>query len=276
MVRALLVRGMLVGVVAGLISFGFLKVYGEPQLERALTLETHHEHERHDHAAAGHEHAAAGHEHEHAAAHEHAPAAGGDEDELVSRSVQAGIGLLTGVVVYSAAFGGLFGLAFAFAYGRLGGGLSAQGLAALLAAVGFVVVYLVPSLKYPANPPAVGNAETIGLRTALYFVMIALSLAAMIAAVSIKRVLAPRYGEWNANLITAVCYIVLMIAVGLALPTVNEVPDGFPAVVLWQFRIASIGAQLIMWTTLGLLFGALTHRAAAADAVRRVVASPSK
>ena len=44
----------------------------------------------------------------------------------------------------------------------------------------------------------------------------------------------------------------------------NEVPDGFPAVVLWGFRMAAFGAQLIMWATLGLLFGALTQRAQAA------------
>jgi predicted cobalt transporter CbtA len=52
-----------------------------------------------------------------------------------------------------------------------------------------------------------------------------------------------------------------MTAVGLALPAVNEVPEQFPAVVLWQFRIASLGAQAIMWATLGLVFGALTERA---------------
>jgi putative cobalt transporter subunit CbtA len=40
MVRALLVRGMLVGIVAGLLSFGFLKVYGEPQVDRAIAFET--------------------------------------------------------------------------------------------------------------------------------------------------------------------------------------------------------------------------------------------
>ena len=48
----------------------------------------------------------------------------------------------------------------------------------------------------------------------------------------------------------------------LLLPAVNEVPEQFPAVVLWNFRVASMGAQLIMWATLGLLFGALSQRAA--------------
>ena len=78
-----------------------------------------------------------------------------DEDaELVSRA-QSGLGLFIGVVVYSAAFGGLFALAFAFAYGRMTRRL--RGTAALLAALAFVALYLMPSLKYPANPPSVGG-----------------------------------------------------------------------------------------------------------------------
>ena len=44
------------------------------------------------------------------------------------------------------------------------------------------------------------------------------------------------------------------------MPPLNEVPDGFPAVVLWQFRMASLGAQAIMWTVIGLGFGALVER----------------
>jgi predicted cobalt transporter CbtA len=62
-------------------------------------------------------------------------------------------------------------------------------------------------------------------------------------------------------LMVVACYIAIMIAAGLVLPAVNEVPDEFPAVVLWKFRIAALGAQAIMWATLGLLFGALTQRA---------------
>ena len=241
MVRTLLVRGMLVGIVAGLVCFGFLKLYGEPQLDRALAFETQLE----DAKAAAEKAGAGGHE---------------DERALVSRPVQAGIGLFTGVIVYCTAFGGLFGLAFAFAYGRVGANLTPQGVSALLAAIGFVVVYLAPSLKYPASPPAVGEAETIGMRTALYFVMIALSLAAVVAATSLRRLLVPHLGGWNATLVAGGCYAALVAFAALALPAVEEVPGQFPAAVLWQFRIASIGAQFIMWATIGLLFGALAQR----------------
>ena len=238
---------MLVGVVAGLLSFGFLKIYGEPQVERAVTFETQQGEAR---AAAG---KAEGHMH----------MSDDDENEVVSRSVQAGLGLFVAVLVYSTAFGGLFGLAYAVAYGRVPGALTPRALSVALAAVGFVTIYLVPNLKYPANPLSAGAPETIGIRTALYFLMIAISLAAMTASLTLKRSFVGRFGEWNANLCVAACYIVLVGIAASLLPAVNEVPDQFPALLLWNFRIASVGAQLIMWATLGLLFGALTQRAAA-------------
>ena len=243
MVRALLVRGMLVGIVAGLLSFGFLKVYGEPQVDQAIAFET-----QLDEAKAAAEKAKG------------MKMSDEDEPELISRQVQSGLGLFTAVLVYSVAFGGLFGLAFAFAYGRIPSALTPQALSALLAAAGFIAIYLVPNLKYPANPPSVGAPETIGVRTSLYFLMIAISLAAMVGSAMLKRSLVARAGEWNANLIAAACYIAVVVIASLLLPAVNEVPEEFPAVVLWKFRIASLGAQFIMWATLGLLFGALTQR----------------
>src|SRR5271167_1434552 len=142
------------------------------------------------------------------------------------------------------------------------GAITPQAVAVLLAATDFIAIYLIPNLKYPANPPSVGDPETIGTRTALYFVMIAISLAAMVGTATLKRLFVARLGEWNANLAVAACYIVIVAVAALLLPAVNEVPDEFPAIVLWKFRIASLGAQFIMWATLGLLFGALTQRAA--------------
>src|SRR5262249_1216115 len=205
MVRTFLVRGMLVGIVAGLLSFAFLKVHGEPQVDRAVAFESlqdqakaaqkapSHEPASHDHASAGHTHTT-----------------GHDGPELVSRSVQAGLGLFVAVLVYSAAFGGLFGLSFSFAYGRASGALTPQALSAAIAATCLVAIYLVPNLKYPANPPAVGEPETIGVRTAFYFVMIAISLAAMIVSLAAKRFFVRHFGEWNADVLVAACYIVLV------------------------------------------------------------------
>ncbi len=236
MTRTTLVRGMLVGLLAGLLMFGFGKIYGEPQVDRAIAFEK----------------AGAAHEHKH------------DEETLVSRPTQAGLGLLTGVVVYATAFGGLFALVFAYAYGRVGPS-DPRALSALLALGGAVALYIVPMLKYPASPPAVGESDTIALRTALYFAMLAISIAAMVASVVLRQRLLVHWDAWRATLGAVASYVVVVALAALLLPSANEVPDGFPADVLWQFRIASLGLQLVMWTTIGLVFGALTARAFAAE-----------
>jgi hypothetical protein len=231
MVGNLLLRGMLVGVLAGLLAFGFARIFGEPQVERAIAFE------------------------------EQMSQAKGElpEPQLVSRETQAGLGLFTGVIVYSAAVGGLFSLVFAFVYGRVGR-FGPRATAALLALGGFVAIALVPSLKYPANPPSVGNPETIGLRTGLFFVMLVISVAALVLAVALARRLRARYGAWNATLIAGAIFFIVIASVQYALPEINEVPEQFSAVVLWRFRVAALGVQVVLWTTIGLLFGVLTER----------------
>jgi len=118
----------------------------------------------------------------------------------------------------------------------------------------------VPNLKYPADPPAIGDPDTIRQRTALYFAMLAFSVAALVAAAVLRKNLAGRLDGWTAALIAGACYLIAVTVVAVALPGVNEVPDSFPAEVLWQFRVASFGMQLLMWTTIGLAFGRLTER----------------
>jgi len=44
------------------------------------------------------------------------------------------------------------------------------------------------------------------------------------------------------------------------LPPVNEVPDGFSANTLWHFRLASLGTEAVLWTALGITFGAFAER----------------
>ncbi|OMG69353.1 CbtA family protein [Burkholderia ubonensis] len=234
MVGKLLMRGMLAGIAAGLLTFGFAKLAGEPQVDQAIAFE------------------------------EKLDAAKGDapEPELVSRGTQSGIGLLTGVVTYGAAFGGLFALTFAYAYGRVGR-IAARPLSAWLALGAFVALVIVPNLKYPANPPSVGDPETIGYRTGLFFLMIAISIATMVFSINVRRHLLAKLGQWNASIAAGLVFVAIIAAVQLGLPSIDEVPAAFPAVVLWKFRVAAIGMQAIMWTTIGLLFGAWVERSAA-------------
>jgi hypothetical protein len=255
MARSLLIRGMLVGLLAGLLMFTFGKIFGEFSIDRAIAFEAAvdagkaaHEQAVHDHATAGHDHAAAG------LAHQQAFAAIEPEPELVSRSRQSGIGLLTGVMVYGTAFGGLFALVFAYAYGRLGMARP-QAVAALLAAGGFLAISVVPMIIYPSSPPAIGQADTIAYRTALYFMMIAISVAAVVGGVVLRTKLVERTDGWTATLSAVGVYVVVIIAAATVLPGIDEVPSDFPATVLWHFRLASMGLQSVMWSTLGVGFG---------------------
>ena len=156
MVRPLLVRGMLAGLAAGLLAFAFAYAFGEPQVQAAIDFE------------------------EHLARLAHEPAA----TEEVSRGIQRTLGLLTGIVLMGIALGGVFALLFAWAYGRIGP-LGARATAALLALGAFVTVTFVPFTKYPANPPTVGNPDTIDRRTVLFVAMICISLLAFVAAAAI-------------------------------------------------------------------------------------------
>ena len=252
MVKALLVRGMLAGVVAGLFAFGFAYIFGEPEIDYAIGFEQ--QMEQAAHAQSG----AAG------AVHEH-------EEELVSRTVQAGIGLLTAVVIYGAGIGGLFAIVFALAYGRIGQ-LGPRAIAALLAAAGFVSVALVPFWKYPANPPAVGSPETLGDRTALFLVMIAISLMAVIFAIGLARRLLARLGRWPSAAIGGAAFMAVIAVAYLLLPDVREIPEQFSADALWRFRAAALGMQLLMWAVLGLVFSLLAERLLGSAAARGVEA----
>jgi hypothetical protein len=261
MVRKLLVAGILAGLVGGLLAFGVARILGEPQVDRAISFESYVEHDVH---------------------HEEG------EADLVSRSVQSSAGLGTGAIVYGVAMGGLFALAFTLAYGRLGT-LTARGTAAVLALVAFVSVYVVPILKFPANPPSVGDPDTIGRRTVLYLVMILLSVALAAVAVVARRRLRDRVGEWNATVLAGLGYAVAVVIAFVALPGVNEVPQvalrgvvgavtdagvTFPPTVLWRFRMASLGIQAITWAAIAIVFGARAERVLAAHVVEPAPAGP--
>jgi hypothetical protein len=262
---------MLVGAVAGLLAFGFARVFGEPEVDRAIAFEE--ANKAGEAKPAPHAHGGApaqGAAHTHSEAHASAEAS---EPELVSRATQAGLGLATGVIVYGAAVGGLFALVFAFAYGRIGR-LGPRATAALLALGAYVAVVLVPNVKYPANPPAVGQPETIGSRTALFFLMILITVAALALAVTLARRLSAQLGTWNATILAGAAFVVVIAVAQYSLPTINEVPEQFSAAVLWRFRLASLGIHAVMWTTIGLLFGALTERAMATQFGQPMTARP--
>src|SRR5687768_3871937 len=238
--RDFLVRGLLAGLFAGLVAFGVAYVVGEPSVNAAIAIE--------ESVGLDHGHAA-----DDPTASEKAPGA------EVPRSLQSTLGLLTATVVAGVTLGGLVGVISALALGRFGR-LGVRGVSLSVAAIGFVSVSLLPFVAYPPNPPAIGDPNTIGARTALYFIMLAASIIAAVTAVLVGRELAERWGAWYATLTAIAGYLLVTLAAMALLPGYSEVPTDFPATVLYQFRGASLITQLALWATLGVVLGELLHR----------------
>src|SRR5690606_25565934 len=90
--------------------------------------------------------------------------------------------------------------------------------------------------------------------------MLGVALLAAAAGTTTARRFLPRLGAWNAVLAGGAVFLAVVAGAAVGLPGVDEVPEDFPGSLLWQFRIASLGTQFVLWTALGLLFGTLTER----------------
>lgn len=268
MEKRFILRGFGAGALAGLLAFVFARIMAEPFIQQAIDYESGRD-EAQDALlrAAGAPIEAA-----------HA--------EVFSRGIQADIGIGVGLILFGVAMGGLFAVAFILAQRLTKSTLRPRVLALILAGAAFLGVYLVPFLKYPANPPAIGHEETIGDRTTLYLTMVVLSVGFLVAAVVAARKLVPRMGGWNATLVAGAGYVAVMALVMAILPPlghlhanvvefgrqVTETPQplldpdgkivypGFPADALFKFRLYSVISQTILWGTLGLAFGWLAER----------------
>lgn len=238
--RAFLVRGLLAGLLAGIVTFLVAYAVGEPQVGAAIALE---------------EAGGDGHSHSHAA---EGSEAGEEEAAEVSRTNQSTWGLLTGTLAVGVALGGILGLVAAFALGRIGRLTPGQSTA-LVTLIGFVAVALVPFLKYPATPPAVGSGDTIGVRTAVYFAFQALSVVAAVVVTYAAVRLRGRFGTYLAVVGAIAAYLVVMVVAGELFTTVNEVGD-FPADTLWFFRRASLITLATMWGVIGVALTGLVIR----------------
>src|ERR1700754_269398 len=199
MEKQIIGRGLLSGALAGVLAFIFARIFVEPVIDRAIGYE--------DGVGAAHEAMEHG-------AHEHGAG-------VFTRGIQANIGMGFGVLAFSVAMGALFAVVFAVLYGRVGS-LSPRLLSVLLAGGMFLSLYLIPFLKYPANPPAVSLDETIRQRSLLYLLMVVLSAAMLAAAVWLGRNLVVRFGAWSATLIAAASYVVAVAIVMVALPVIDE------------------------------------------------------
>lgn len=252
--KNLLLRGILAGLIAGLLTGAVAFALGEPHVAAAIAIE---ESAPASDATTAHEYpdpnATTGHSHS------------DSREPLVSRDGQRA-GLVLATALAGVALGAIFGVAAHYA--RRHTGMSGPLLALGLAFAGWLAVEAVPFFKYPANPPAVGDPDTIDQRAWYWLAALVLGLAAVAAAVYVaKRLASQRYR--TVRVAASVVTFLTIVTVGyLLLPTVNEVGEAFPATLLWQFRISSMATQATLWLSLGLAFAFLNERAQRGESPR--------
>lgn len=244
--------GLTSGLLGGLVSFAFARLRVTPLIDTAIGYE-----EQRSHAEA-----------ELTGAHVHT-------HELFTRTVQENVGAGVGVIVFGMVVGALFAVAFASVSAFLARrGIAADGRwsATALAAAAFVALCVVPFAVYPANPPGTGQEQTMADRTTAYLAILLLSAGLAVAALVIGARMTPRLGGWAAGVLAALGYLATVGAVAALLPAFDEIPGpltgvqgeivfpGFPAALLFDFRMNALMTTGVLWLVTGAAFAALLPR----------------
>jgi predicted cobalt transporter CbtA len=124
------------------------------------------------------------------------------------------------------------------------------------------VLFLIPALKYPANPPAVGDPETIYYRESLYVGLLAISGFIALGLAFLYRKLGSLAASNNRKkriIVVPLIYAAIIIGAFLILPP-NPDEISAPMDLVQGFRIASAFTMSIFWGLLGIIFGVLWNR----------------
>lgn len=244
--KTVLSRALAAGAIAAVLFGGYLYLVVEPTIDDAVVLE-----ERL---------AAEPHEHESPEAHSHG------EDAMFTRSEQVGGGVAAGAI-YAVVLAVVLGTVHAALRHRLPGD-SDLARAVWLAAVAFVAVALVPALKYPPNPPAVGDPDTVGERTVLYLALLG---SGIVVTWLLTRLSGLLRGRLDGPSRVAVVAATSVASFGLFLVVFPANPDAIdpsvPAGLVWDFRIRSLGGLALLFASVGLGLGWLLERGVRGDVV---------
>jgi predicted cobalt transporter CbtA len=239
----IVVAAVLIGILSGLGGAVFATVVTEPRVDDAIALEE---------ARAAREPAG--------------DAATGDHDmATVSRGDQSGPGLFAGYAVAGAAYGLLLAVASLSLRTTTGGPFRRVVLSGMLLAGAMTVA---PWFKYPPNPPAVGNPDTVYDRERLYVLLIVLTALVLAGAAHLSARL--RRAGWPDDRRMVAVTAAAVAAIAVVFAAMPPTPDsiGVPANLVWQFRIDSLAGNLLVWTVLSLGLGTLwTESARRAAAV---------
>ena len=223
---------LVMGVVVGLLVGAYFNVFNVPVMEWAISLEE-------------------------AAAAAEAPA-GEPEDGggiAVSLGVQR-VGMAAGLAVLGVLFGAVFtGLYHLVRLASPGWNMWAW--SSIAGFLGFWAISLFAQLKYPLNPPGIGEGTSLLARQGFQFLFIAVSILAVVGVCfAVRKVVQSQphgVGRWLGLSGIAVAYAVVAIAAFLLIPgNPDAIPEWVPEGLVIMFRSFSIIGHFLLWMGIAL------------------------
>ena len=216
-----LISGALAGTIHGVVNFAIV----EPYLDQAIGIENQ------SLFASGEEENTAQFWAEH------------ESYRIWQKSGQVLAGMILGI-----AMGSLFGIVYALSRNSLPGKNDVT-KSVILAGIMWLTIYIIPFLKYPANPPTVGDGETVMLRAILYVSFIALSGIGVVIFYKLSQKL-----QNNKKYFGLFGYVIFIIILFFVMP---ENPDEItaPMNLVNEFRLMSVLGVSSFWLSVGLILG---------------------
>jgi predicted cobalt transporter CbtA len=166
-----------------------------------------------------------------------------EEYRVWQKSGQVLAGMILGI-----AMGSLFGIVYALSRNSLPGKNDVT-KAIVLAGIMWLTIYLIPFLKYPANPPTVGDAETVVLRSILYISFIAISGFGALGFYKLSQKL-----QRDKKYLGILGYVIFIVIAFFVMP---ENPDEVtaPMNLVNEFRLMSVLGVTSFWISVGFILG---------------------
>jgi predicted cobalt transporter CbtA len=177
-------------------------------------------------------------------------------DEIAGYRIWQKSGEIVGGIVYGISISALFGIVFAYSRNSLAGN-NAIAKAIFLASIMCFVLFIVPSLKYPSNPPAVGDPDTIYHRQGLFVIFLVISgVSALGATIIFKKI-----DQTIPRKVAVACtiYGAIMILSYIAMPS-NPDKMSISMDLVEVFRLVSAATIVMFWGILGAVFGTLWNK----------------
>lgn len=160
--------------------------------------------------------------------------------------------ILAGTIL-GTSIGALFGIVFALSRNSLPGNNDIK-KTVVLAGIMWFTLFVIPFLKYPANPPTVGDPETVVLRSILYLSFIAISGFGAVAFYKLSK----KFPN-NRKYLALITYGVFISIVFFAMPE-NQDEITATMYLVNEFRIMSFLGVTSFWISVGVILGFFWNR----------------